>query len=120
VDIGVETEDGSYIARPYTPLSTEAEYHRGFMRLLVKTYAQGKLTPLLAAKTVGAASLSRRPAALPARSSPIADATVFSSPAALTLALPRTCASFVGIFGGTGERDPPPPPASPSNTVPPL
>jgi hypothetical protein len=53
VDIGLETDDNHYIARPYTPLSTEEEYHKGTMSLVVKTYTQGKFTPLLAAKGVG-------------------------------------------------------------------
>ena len=56
VDIGVETEDNRYVCRPYTPLSTEAEYEQGSMLLIVKTYAQGMFTPLLAAKAVGTIS----------------------------------------------------------------
>ncbi len=53
VDIGVETDDNRYIARPYTPLSSEEDFNAGTMRLIVKTYAQGKFTPLLAAKAIG-------------------------------------------------------------------
>jgi hypothetical protein len=72
VDIGLDAPGGSYIARPYTQMSTEEEYHAGKMRLIVKTYAQGKFTPLLAAQTVGASSSSRLPHAppLPASLSP--------------------------------------------------
>jgi hypothetical protein len=65
VDIGLDAPDGSYIARPYTPLSTEEEYHAGSMRLIVKTYAQGKFTPLLAAQTAGASGISPLPRATP-------------------------------------------------------
>ena len=58
VDIGLELEDQRYIARPFTPMSAAAEYNKGFMSVIVKTYTQGKFTPLLAAAAVGTFSLN--------------------------------------------------------------